>query len=60
MRLEKSYRLIPREMSIEYSAFESGLDRFIRLDKEEDFIGKAALAEWQHRGSDNGFVTIVV
>jgi glycine cleavage system aminomethyltransferase T len=25
MHLEKSYRLIPREMSIEYSAFESGL-----------------------------------
>ena len=42
MRLEKSYRLIPREMSIEYSAFESGLDRFVRLDKEGDFIGKAA------------------
>ena len=37
MRLEKSYRLIPREMSIEYSAFESGLDRFIRLDKEARF-----------------------
>ena len=26
LRLEKSYRLIPREMSIEYSALESGLD----------------------------------
>jgi len=60
MRLEKSYRLIPREMSIEYSAFESGLDRFVRLDKEDDFIGKAALAEWQQRGADNGFVTIEV
>ena len=60
MRLEKSYRLIPREMSIEYSAFESGLDRFVRLDKEDDFIGKAALDEWQKRGSDNGFVTMEV
>ena len=46
LRLEKSYRLIPRELSIEYSAFESGLDRFIRLQKE-DFIGRAALAERQ-------------
>ena len=60
MRLEKSYRLIPREMSIEYSAFESGLDRFIRLDKEDDFIGKDSLATWQQRGSDNGFVTMEV
>jgi dimethylglycine dehydrogenase len=60
MRLEKSYRLIPREMSIEYSAFESGLDRFVRLDKEANFIGKTALEEWQQRGSDNGFVTIEV
>ena len=40
MRLEKSYRVIPKEMSIEYSAFESGLDRFIKLDKETDFLGK--------------------
>jgi dimethylglycine dehydrogenase len=60
MRLEKSYRLIPREMSIEYSAFESGLDRFIRFDKEDNFIGKAALEAWQKRGSDNGFVTMEV
>jgi len=60
MRLEKSYRLIPREMSIEYSAFESGLDRFVRFDKEDDFIGKAALEAWQKRGSDNGFVTMEV
>ena len=60
MRLEKSYRLIPSEMSIEYSAFESGLDRFVRLDKELDFIGKEALAAWKERGEDNGFVTLEV
>ncbi len=28
LRLEKSYRLIPRELSIEYSAYESALDAF--------------------------------
>ena len=60
MRLEKSYRLIPREMSIEYSAYESGLDRFVRLDKENDFIGKKALKDWQDRGASNGFVTMEV
>jgi dimethylglycine dehydrogenase len=60
MRLEKSYRLIPREMSIEYSAFESGLDRFVKLDKESDFIGKKALSEWKDSGFENGFVTLEV
>lgn len=60
MRIEKSYRLIPREMSIEYSALESGLDRFVRLDKECDFIGKQALADWQARGFNNAFVTLEV
>jgi len=60
MRLEKSYRLIPREMSIEYSAFESGLDRFVRLDKQADFIGKSSLLKWKSSGFDNGFVTLEV
>ncbi|WP_120498870.1 FAD-dependent oxidoreductase [Kiloniella sp. EL199] len=60
MRLEKSYRLIPTEMSIEYSALETGLDRFVRLDKEDDFIGKQALADWKERGFDNQFVTLEV
>jgi dimethylglycine dehydrogenase len=59
MRLEKSYRLIPREMSIEYSALESALDRFVRLDKP-DFIGKQALIDWQARGFKNAFVTLEV
>tara|TARA_B100000780_G_C21062171_1_gene426998 strand:- start:406 stop:1272 length:867 start_codon:yes stop_codon:yes gene_type:complete len=60
MRLEKSYRLIPREMSIEYSALESDLGRFLRLDKEGDFIGKEALKAWQERGPQNAFATIEV
>jgi dimethylglycine dehydrogenase len=60
MRLEKSYRLIPREMSIEYSALESGLDRFVKLDKECDFVGKQALLAWQARGFVNSFATLEV
>lgn len=59
MRLEKSYRLIPREMSIEYSALESGLDRFVRLNKS-DFVGRDALTEWQQKGFANAFVTMEV
>ncbi len=59
LRLEKSYRLIPREMSIEYAALESGLDRFVRLDKQA-FIGKEALEAWQARGFENRFATLEV
>ena len=58
LRLEKSYRLIPRELSIEYSAYESGLDRFIRMDKP-DFIGREALSERQGK-SEWHFVTMEV
>jgi dimethylglycine dehydrogenase len=59
MRLEKSYRLIPRELSIEYAALESGLSRFVRLDKG-DFIGRDGLLRWQERGFANAFVTLEV
>ena len=60
MRIEKSYRLIPREMSIEYSALESGLHRFVKLDKACDFVGKAGLSAWQKKGFNNTFVTLEV
>jgi dimethylglycine dehydrogenase len=59
MRLEKSYKLIPREMSIEYNAFESGLDRFIALKKGE-FHGRQALLDGRERGLANAFVTLEV
>ncbi len=58
MAIEKSYRLIPRELSIEYSAYESALDRFIKLDK--DFIGKDALVKRREAGDKWKFVTLEV
>ena len=48
------------EMSIEYSAYESGLHRFVSKKKNGDYIGKAGLEEWQARGVDNAFVTLKV
>ena len=60
MRLEKSYRLIPRELSIEYCALESGLDRFVKLDKASDFIGRRAVIDWRDKGFSNAFVTLEV
>ena len=58
MRLEKSYRLIPRELSIEYSAYESALDRFIKPEK--DFIGRDALMAREEQGRSWRFVTMEV
>ena len=59
MRLEKSYRMVGTELSIEYAALESGLDRFVHLNKG-DFIGRQALSEWQQRGFANAMVTLEV
>ena len=59
LRIEKSYRMVGTELSIEYAALESGLDRFVRLEKE-DFIGRAGLLSWQQRGFANAFATLEV
>ena len=59
MAVEKSYRLIPRELSIEYNAFESGLDRFVKLKKGE-FLGRDALIAAQEKGLNWNFVTLEV
>jgi dimethylglycine dehydrogenase len=59
MAVEKSYRLIGRELSIEYAALESGLDRFVHLNKGQ-FIGRDALVSWQQRGFNWRFVTMAV
>eukprot|EP01037_Dinobryon_pediforme_P009532 gene9532-9608_t len=59
MALEKSYRLVGREMSIEYSAYESGLDRFVHPNKG-DFLGRDALVARRAKGEANRFVTMEV
>jgi dimethylglycine dehydrogenase len=59
MRIEKSYRMVGQELSIEYAALESGLHRFVQLNKGE-FIGRDALSRWQEKGFQNAFVTMEV
>jgi len=59
MRLEKSYRMVGTELSIEYSAYESGMDRFIQPDKG-DFHGRDGLLAWQQTGFQNLLVTLEV
>ena len=59
LRLEKSYRMIGTELSIEYAAIESGLQRFVHADKGS-FVGRDSLLAWQVRGFRNTFVTLEV
>ena len=59
LRIEKSYKLVGTEMSIEYAAYESGLDRFVHLNKG-NFIGRDSLVKWQQDGFDNKMVTLEV
>ncbi|MCW6534155.1 GcvT family protein [Sphingomonas lycopersici] len=59
LRLEKGYKLIPRELSIEYAALESGLERFVSF-KKPDFIGRAGLLARKEQGLKWQFVTLEV
>ena len=59
LSIEKSYRLVPRELSIEYSAYESGLDRFVHPNKGQ-FLGRDALVAGREKGLNWNFVTMEV
>jgi len=59
MALEKSYKLIPRELSIEYNALESGLERFISMKKPE-FSGRDGLLAKKEAGLSWKLVTLEV
>ena len=58
MRLEKSYRHWKADLITEFNPFESGLDRFVRMDK--DFIGKDALLAMKKAPPRRSFVTMEI
>ncbi|SHI02915.1 GcvT family protein [Marivita hallyeonensis] len=60
LRLEKGYRAWKGDLSTDYSLLEGGLDRFIKLDKPQDFPGKAALLNEKQQGVRKRFVTMTV
>jgi len=60
LRMEKGYRSWKGDLSSDYSMFEGGLDRFIKLDKPEDFTGKAALLNEKQQGIKKRFVMLIV
>jgi dimethylglycine dehydrogenase len=59
LRLEKSYKLVGRELSIEYAAQESALERFVDF-KKGDFLGRDPLIAWRDKGFANRLVTLEV
>ncbi|MEP3628530.1 MAG: FAD-dependent oxidoreductase [Hyphomicrobiales bacterium] len=60
LRLEKGYRTWKGDLSTDYTMFEGGLDRFIKLDKEQDYPGKQALMSEKQQGAKKRFVTMTV
>ncbi len=59
MRLEKGFLHWKADILTEYDPFETGLDRFVRLDKG-DFIGRDALLARQSDGPRRKLVTLAV
>jgi dimethylglycine dehydrogenase len=59
LRMEKSYRMWGTDLTPDYSPYEAGLDRFVRLNKGE-FIGKEALERQLAAGVPHRFVTLEV
>ncbi len=60
LRLEKGYRAWKGDLSTDYTVLQGGLDRFVKLDKEGDFVGKAAILREKQEGVARRFATLVV
>lgn len=60
LRLEKGYRTWKGDLSSDYSMVEGGLDRFVRIDKPQDFPGKVAIAAEIKTGPKKRFVTLTL
>jgi dimethylglycine dehydrogenase len=59
LRLEKSYRMWGTDLSPDYTPYEAGLDRFVRLNKGA-FTGKEALEKQLKDGVPHRFITFEV
>jgi len=60
LRLEKCYRSWKADLTAEYSPLAASLERFVRLDKPADFIGREALREAARTGVPERFVPLLV
>ena len=59
MRMEKGFLHWKADLITEFDPFETGLDRFVKMDKP-DFVGKAALEKLHPRGPQRRLVTLAV
>ncbi len=59
LRIEKSYRMWGTDLSPDYTPFEAGLDRFVRMNKGP-FLGREALEKQLAAGVPHRFVTFEV
>ena len=57
MRMEKGYLHWKADLLTEFDPFETGLDRFVHMEKA-DFVGKAALAKRHKTGPSKRLVTL--
>ncbi|MGD1925607.1 MAG: FAD-dependent oxidoreductase [Paracoccaceae bacterium] len=60
LRIEKGYRAWKGDLSTDYTLLEGALDRFVKLDKPQDFPGKQALLNQKQQGVQKRFVTMTV
>jgi aminomethyltransferase len=60
LRLEAGMPLYGNELDLETNPFEAGLGRVVKLDKEADFVGKAALEKVAKDGPARKLVGLVV
>ena len=60
LRIEKGYRAWKGDLSTDYTLLEGGLERFVKLDKPQDFTGKAAILSEKQTGRKKAFATLVI
>ena len=60
LRIEKGYRTWKGDLSTDFTMLEGGLGRFVKLDKPQDFPGKAAIQNEMQKGPKKTFVTMIV
>ncbi len=60
LRIEKGYKTWKGDLSTDYSLLESGLDRFVNFEKEQDFPGRNAILIEKQKGSKKQAVTLIL
>ncbi len=60
LRIEKGYRTWKGDLSGDYGLLEMGLDRFVKLDKPQEFLGRAALLSAKQSGGTRQAVTLTL